>query len=116
MNGPPGSATPFSHLRCPVRSSAAGSRSLQAPTFILPTASKDQLSQDTWQLGPDAGAVLLGKHFISFAFVQQWFKIGGDGRDTNQMSGIFNFTYLFDNGWTIGTQPTLFGRLGGAGR
>ena len=77
------------------------------PTFIFPTASKDLLSQDTWQLGPDAGAVLLGKHFITYAFVQQWFKIGGDGSDANQMNGVFNFTYLFDNGWTIGTQPTL---------
>jgi hypothetical protein len=77
------------------------------PTFIFPTASEDLLSQDTWQVGPDAGAVLLGKHFISYAFVQQWFKIGGDGRDTNQMSGTFNFTYLFENGWTLGTQPTL---------
>ena len=77
------------------------------PTFIFPTASKDLLSQDTWQLGPDGGAVLLGKHFIAYAFVQQWFKIGGDGRDTNQMSGTFNFTYMFANGWTIGTQPQL---------
>ena len=77
------------------------------PTFIFPTASKDLLSQDTWQVGPDAGAVLLGNHFIAYGFVQQWFKIGGEGRDTNQMSGTFNFTYLFDNGWTLGTQPTL---------
>ncbi len=77
------------------------------PTFIFPTASKDLLSQHTWQVGPDAGAVLLGKHFITYAFAQQWFKIGGDGRDTNQMSGTFNFTYLFANGWTIGTQPQL---------
>jgi hypothetical protein len=77
------------------------------PTFIFPTASQDLLSQHTWQLGPDAGAVLLGKHFITYGFVQQWFKIGGDGRDTNQMSGTFNFTYLFENGWTMGTQPTL---------
>ena len=77
------------------------------PTFIFPTASEDLLSQDTWQVGPDAGAVLLGKHFIAYAFAQQWFKIGGDGRDTNQMSGTFNFTYLFANGWTVGTQPQL---------
>ena len=77
------------------------------PTFIFPTASEDLLSQDTWQVGPDAGAVLIGKHFISFAFLQQWFKIGGDGRDANHMNGVFNFTYLFDSGWTIGTQPTL---------
>jgi hypothetical protein len=77
------------------------------PTFIFPTASTDLLSQQTWQVGPDAGAVLLGKHFIAYAFAQQWFKIGGHGRDTNQMSGTFNFTYLFANGWTIGTQPQL---------
>jgi hypothetical protein len=77
------------------------------PTFIFPTASEDLLSQDSWQLGPDAGAALLGKHFIAYAFVQQWFKIGGDGRDANHMNGVFNFTYLFDNGWTLGTQPTL---------
>ena len=77
------------------------------PTFIFPTASKELLSQDNWQVGPDAGAVLLGKRFISYGFVQQWFKVGGSGTDTNQMSGTFNFTYLLDSGWTIGTQPTL---------
>jgi hypothetical protein len=77
------------------------------PTFIFPTASKDLLSQEAWQMGPDGGAVLLGKHFIAYAFVQQWFKVAGEGRDTNQMSGTFNFTYLFANGWTVGTQPQL---------
>ena len=77
------------------------------PTLIFPTAPNHLLSQDTWQVGPDAGAVLLGKRFISFAFVQQWFKFGGDGRDANHMNGVFNFTYMLDNGWTIGTQPTL---------
>ena len=40
-------------------------------------------------------------------FVQQWFKVGGDGRDANQMNGTFNFTYLLANGCTIGTQPSL---------
>ena len=47
------------------------------PTFIFPTATEDLLSQDNWQVGPDAGAVLLGNHFIAYGFVQQWFKIGG---------------------------------------
>ena len=50
---------------------------------------------------------MLGKNFIAYGFVQQWFKVGGDGRDTNQMNGTFNFTYTFANGWTIGTQPSL---------
>jgi hypothetical protein len=77
------------------------------PTFIFPTASQRQLGQDTWQFGPDVGATLLGQHFIAYGFVQQWFKIGGDGRDTNQLNGVFDYTYSFENGWTVGTQPSL---------
>jgi hypothetical protein len=77
------------------------------PTFAFPTASARELGQDTWQIGPDVGATLLGKNFIAYAFVQQWFKVGGDGRDTNQMNSVFNFTYTFANGYTIGTQPSL---------
>jgi Putative MetA-pathway of phenol degradation len=77
------------------------------PTFIFPTASQRELGQDTWQFGPDAGVTLLGRHFIAYGFVQQWFKVGGSGSDTNQMNGVFNYTYSFPSGWTIGTQPTL---------
>jgi len=77
------------------------------PTFIFPTASQRQLGQDTWQVGPDLGVTLLGKSFIAYAFAQQWFKVGGDGRKTSQMNAVFNFTHAFANGWTIGTQPNL---------
>ena len=77
------------------------------PTFAFPTASARELGQDTWQIGPDVGATLLGKNYIAYGFVQQWFKVGGDGRDTNQMSGTFNFTYTLANGFTIGAQPHL---------
>jgi hypothetical protein len=77
------------------------------PTFAFPTASKRELGQKTWQIGPDVGATLLGKSFIAYAFAQQWFKVGGDGADTNQMNGVFNFTYTFANGFTVGTQPSL---------
>jgi hypothetical protein len=77
------------------------------PTFIFPTAPQRELGQDTWQVGPDVGATLLGKHFIAYGFVQQWFKVGGDGTKTNQLSGVFDYTYSFDNGWTVGTQPSL---------
>jgi hypothetical protein len=77
------------------------------PTFAFPTASERVLGQDTWQIGPDVGATLLGKNFIAYGFLQQWFKAGGDGRDTNQMNGTFNFTYTFANGFTLGTQPNL---------
>jgi Putative MetA-pathway of phenol degradation len=77
------------------------------PTFVFPTASEHRLGQDTWQVGPDAGVTLLGKHFIAYGFVQQWFKAGGNGAKTDQMNGVFNFTYSFNSGWTVGTQPQL---------
>jgi len=77
------------------------------PTFIFPTASERELGQDTWQLGPDLGAVLQLRNVIAYAFAQQWFNVGGHGRMTNQMSTVFNVTRVFQNGWTIGTQPTL---------
>jgi hypothetical protein len=77
------------------------------PTFIFPTASDDKLGQDVWQVGPDVGAVLQLRNVIAYAFAQQWFKVGGDGRKTNQMNSVFNITRVFQNGWTIGTQPTL---------
>jgi len=75
------------------------------PTFIFPTASDHLLGQHTWQLGPDFGVVLSGKQFIAFAFPQQWFKIGGGGAKTNQLNTIWDFTYFFKNGWSIGTEP-----------
>ena len=86
------------------------------PTFVFPTASERELGQDTWQIGPDVGATLLGKNFIAYAFVQQWFKAGGDGRDTNQMNGVFNFTYTFANGFTDRHPAEPLGQLGGARR
>jgi len=77
------------------------------PTFIFPTASKHELGQDTWQFGPDVGAVLQLRRTIAYAFVQHWFKVGGGGPKTNQMNGVFNFTRVFENGWTLGTQSNL---------
>ena len=55
--------------------------------------------------------MLLGKHFIAYAFIQQWFKIGGDGQDTNQMSGTFNFTYLLQMGGPWAPLTAAVGRL-----
>jgi hypothetical protein len=75
------------------------------PTFVFPTASEHLLGQHTWQLGPDLGVVWTGKHFIAFAFTQQWFKIGGGGAKTNQLNTTWDFTYFFKNGLSIGTEP-----------
>jgi len=77
------------------------------PTFIFPTATENLIGQHTWQLGPNVGAVWLGKHFIAYAFPQQWFKVGGTGPKTNQLSALLDFTYFFKSGWNIGTEPNI---------
>ena len=115
VNERTGSATQCLELPrpSPVRGAAHARR---RPDVPFPTASARELGQDTWQIGPDVGATLLGKNFIAYAFVQQWFKVGGDGRDTNQMNGVFNFTYHLRK-WVHDRQPAEpLGRLGGTRR
>jgi hypothetical protein len=51
--------------------------------------------------------VVTGKHYLAFAFPQQWFKIGGDGAKTNQLSTIWGYTHFFKSGWNIGTEPNF---------
>ena len=53
-----------------------------------PLDPKHELGQHTWQFGPDVGTVLQLRRTIAYAFVQQWFKVAGDGGTTNQMSGV----------------------------
>jgi hypothetical protein len=78
------------------------------PTFVFPTASDNALGQQTWQVGPDVGVVLSGKHYLAYVFPQQWFKIGGNGAQTSQLSTIWSYTYFLKNGWNVGTSPNFF--------
>ena len=40
------------------------------PTFIFPTASKDELGQEQWQAGPSAVGLWMGKEWILGVFPQ----------------------------------------------
>ena len=77
------------------------------PTFIFPTATESLLGQKKWQFGPTTAVGYVGQHFITYAFAQQWFGIGGNGRKTNQMSTYYSFVYVFSNGWSVGTEPNF---------
>jgi hypothetical protein len=77
------------------------------PTFIFPTASESSLGQHKWQFGPTAAVGYVGRHFITYAFAQQWFGIAGSGRKTNQMNTYYSFVYVFSNGWSVGTEPNF---------
>ena len=48
------------------------------PTFIFPTASKDELGQEKWQAGPAAVGLHLGKEWIFGAFPQHWWSFAGN--------------------------------------
>lgn len=76
-------------------------------TFIFPTATQHVLGQDNWQAGPTVALGYKGAKWIAFAFPQHWWKIGGDGKKTNQTLVQYAFSWNFDNGWSVGTNPNF---------
>jgi hypothetical protein len=76
-------------------------------TFVFPTATHHALGQDTWQAGPTVALGYKGDKWLAFVFPQHWWKVGGSGRKTNQTLVQYNFSWNFDNGWSLGTSPNL---------
>jgi hypothetical protein len=76
-------------------------------TFVFPTATQRVLGQDTWQAGPTLALGYKGNKWLAFVFPQHWWKIGGEGRKTNQTNVQYNFSWNFDSGWSVGTSPNL---------
>jgi hypothetical protein len=76
-------------------------------TFVFPTATQQVLGQHTWQAGPTMALGYKGNKWIAFAFPQHWWKIGGDGKKTNQTLVQYGFTWSFDSGWSVGTNPNF---------
>jgi hypothetical protein len=79
------------------------------PTFIFPTATKDELGQEKWQAGPAAVGVYLGKEWIFGAFPQHWWSFAGnDDRKSTSQTNIQYFIWrLFPGQWQIGTAPNI---------
>jgi hypothetical protein len=78
------------------------------PTFIFPTATNSLIGENKWQVGPAAALGYKGKNFITYVFPQQWFSVGGDGRRTNHMLLYYSFVRVYANGWSVGTNPSMF--------
>ena len=76
-------------------------------TFIFPTATQHVLGQDTWQAGPTMAVGYKGAKWITYVFPQHWWKIGGDGKKTNQTLVQYNFNWSFDSGWSVGSNPNF---------
>ncbi len=74
-------------------------------TWILPTASKENLGQQKWQLGPTGFVGYFGKKWSAGIFPQQWWSIGGkDNRSETSQANIQYYLWrLLHGGWEVGT-------------
>jgi hypothetical protein len=79
------------------------------PSFIFPTASKDELGQEKWQAGPAAVGLHLGKEWIFGVFPQHWWSFAGnDDRKSTSQTNIQYFIWrLLPDQWQIGTAPNI---------
>lgn len=79
------------------------------PSFIFPTASKDELGQEKWQAGPAAVGLYLGKKWIFGTFPQHWWSYAGnDDRESTSQTNIQYFVWrLFPGQWQVGTAPNI---------
>jgi hypothetical protein len=78
----------------------------------LATATSSWSEQGKWQAGPGAVVGYLTKDFILGVFPQQWFSIGGDGRnadrpDTSQLNLQPVEAIFLGDGWNIGYSGNI---------
>ena len=81
------------------------------PTWLFPTATREEFGQQQWGVGP---AVVLGYHtkeWTAGVFPQYTFGIGGwngnDKPDASTLSLLYFFAYNLPDAWQIGFNPTI---------
>ena len=81
------------------------------PTWLVPTATRDEFGQQQWGVGP---ALILGYHtkdWIAGIFPQYTWGIGGwngnDKPDASYLSMLYFFVYNLPDAWQIGFNPTI---------
>ena len=79
------------------------------PTFIFPTASKDELGQEKWQAGPSAVGLWMGKDWILGVFPQEWWSFAGNSdRKSTNLTNIQYFIWrMLPGEWQIGMSPNI---------
>lgn len=78
------------------------------PTFIFPTAGKDEhLGQGEWQIGPAGVIGYYNKKWLALVFPQQWWSYAGEGSSTNQANIQYAIYRFFPGAWQVGTAPNI---------
>ena len=79
------------------------------PTLVFPTG-KDELSSDTWEVGP-AAVVTYAKGGLQGAILgQYWWNYAeehNNTHDTSHGSLLYSLFYNLPNAWQIGMNPTI---------
>jgi hypothetical protein len=79
------------------------------PTFVFPTANRDQIGQGKWQIGPAGVAGYRAEKWLVSAIVQQWWSYAGSA--SRPAVSVLNLQYIasyfLGAGWSIGTSPTI---------
>jgi hypothetical protein len=80
------------------------------PTFVLPTATTDELGSDKWQAGPALVGVYKTEKITTGALGQYWWSFATQGNnkpDTSNGSILYFYFYNLPDAWQIGTNPTV---------
>ena len=77
-------------------------------TFVIPTATNNNLGQGKYQAGPTIMLFHLGEKWNKGFFMQHWWSYAGD--ETRADVSITDFQYVIRknfNGWSLGMGPTI---------
>jgi hypothetical protein len=79
------------------------------PSFIFPTASRDELGAGKWQAGPAALGLYMGEKWIVGGLVNQWWSFAGDANrpSTSMMNVQYFLFYLLPDSWQVGMAPNI---------
>lgn len=81
------------------------------PTWLLPSATRDEFGRQQWGVGPAAVIGYHTKDWVGGVFPQYTFAIGGwngkDMPDASYLSLLYFFAYNLPNAWQIGFNPTI---------
>ncbi len=79
------------------------------PTFVFPTATRDETGQGKWQVGPAAVAAFYPERWLVGVVVQNPISFAGDSdrKEVNAMVLQPFITYQLGDGWFIRSQPQM---------
>ncbi len=77
------------------------------PAILMPTATHDDLGQDTWAAGISGVALTMPGNWVIGALVSNVWSVGGGDADINLFTFNPFINYNLDDGWYVLTSPIM---------